>query len=190
MTHLTTTAPRRRQEELGQFLTAPPVADFMASMFGPLPSAPSSIERIRSARACHALRNAARGGRRICPGGTKEISRWSSEARANTTGSHPQNERTPEGVPEAAEELPAHPPGRMAVVPMIRWYSLAKLARPPANFFGPSRGRSHVRTKANPIGVAACALPSKLPGELKGKLPTAKQLADIVRAEMEKEVIT
>ena len=59
------------------------------------------------------------------------------------------------------------------------------LAPPPANFFGPSRGRSHVRTKANPIGVAAYALQSKLPGELKGKLPTAKQLADIVRAEME-----
>jgi len=29
--------PRARQEELGQFLTASPVADFMASMFGPLP---------------------------------------------------------------------------------------------------------------------------------------------------------
>ena len=28
---------RSRQEELGQFLTATPVADFMASMFGPLP---------------------------------------------------------------------------------------------------------------------------------------------------------
>lgn len=55
----------------------------------------------------------------------------------------------------------------------------------PANFFGPSRGRSHVRTKANPIGVAACALQSKLPGEQKGKLPTAKRLANIVRAEME-----
>jgi len=41
-----------------------------------------------------------------------------------------------------------------------------------------------LRTKANPIGVAAYALQSKLPGELKGKLPTAKQLADIVRAEM------
>ena len=27
---------RTRQEELGQFLTATPVADFMASMFGPL----------------------------------------------------------------------------------------------------------------------------------------------------------
>jgi predicted nuclease of restriction endonuclease-like (RecB) superfamily len=37
-----------------------------------------------------------------------------------------------------------------------------------------------LRTKANPIGVAAYALQSKLPGELKGKLPTAKQLADIV----------
>lgn len=30
--------PRERQEELGQFLTSPPVADFMASMFGPFPS--------------------------------------------------------------------------------------------------------------------------------------------------------
>ena len=29
--------PRSRQEGLGQFLTATPVADFMASMFGPLP---------------------------------------------------------------------------------------------------------------------------------------------------------
>lgn len=29
--------PRTRQEELGQFLTAAPVADFMASMFDPLP---------------------------------------------------------------------------------------------------------------------------------------------------------
>lgn len=29
--------PRSRQEELGQFLTATPVAEFMASMFGPLP---------------------------------------------------------------------------------------------------------------------------------------------------------
>jgi adenine-specific DNA-methyltransferase len=30
-------SPRSRQEELGQFLTATTVADFMASMFGPLP---------------------------------------------------------------------------------------------------------------------------------------------------------
>ena len=34
----TKTDSRTRQEELGQFLTARPVADFMASMFGPLPS--------------------------------------------------------------------------------------------------------------------------------------------------------
>ena len=32
-----TEIPRSRQEELGQFLTATPVAEFMASMFGPLP---------------------------------------------------------------------------------------------------------------------------------------------------------
>ncbi|MDX2226697.1 MAG: PDDEXK nuclease domain-containing protein [Verrucomicrobiae bacterium] len=41
-----------------------------------------------------------------------------------------------------------------------------------------------LRSKVNPIGVAAYQLQSKLPGELKGKLPTAKQLADVVRGEM------
>lgn len=38
MTLATIANPRSRQEELGQFLTAPPVADFMASLFGPLPA--------------------------------------------------------------------------------------------------------------------------------------------------------
>jgi len=38
-----------------------------------------------------------------------------------------------------------------------------------------------LRTKANPIGVAAYQLQSKLPADMKGKLPTAKQLSDIVR---------
>jgi predicted nuclease of restriction endonuclease-like (RecB) superfamily len=42
-----------------------------------------------------------------------------------------------------------------------------------------------LRSKANPIGVAAYELQSKLPGELKGKLPTAKQLSEILRGEME-----
>jgi hypothetical protein len=42
-----------------------------------------------------------------------------------------------------------------------------------------------VHPPANPIGVAAYQLQSKLPSDLKGKLPTAKQLADIVRVEME-----
>ncbi len=37
MTLAATANPRERQEELGQFLTASPVADFMASMFVPLP---------------------------------------------------------------------------------------------------------------------------------------------------------
>jgi predicted nuclease of restriction endonuclease-like (RecB) superfamily len=37
-------------------------------------------------------------------------------------------------------------------------------------------------TKRNPIGVAVYCLQSKLPGELKGKLPTAKQLSEVVRA--------
>ncbi len=41
-----------------------------------------------------------------------------------------------------------------------------------------------LRTKDNPIGVAAYELQSRLPGSLKGKLPTARQLADVVRGEM------
>ncbi len=39
--------PRSRQEEIGQFLTATPVAEFMASMFGPLPGTTGSIPRDR-----------------------------------------------------------------------------------------------------------------------------------------------
>jgi len=39
-----------------------------------------------------------------------------------------------------------------------------------------------LRTKQNPIGVAEYQLQSKLPVELRGKLPTARQLADVVRA--------
>lgn len=39
-----------------------------------------------------------------------------------------------------------------------------------------------LRAKRNPIGVAVYQLLSKLPEDLKGKLPTAKQLADVVRA--------
>lgn len=41
-----------------------------------------------------------------------------------------------------------------------------------------------LRSKANPIGVAVYRLQSNLPADLKGKLPTAKQLADVVRAEL------
>jgi predicted nuclease of restriction endonuclease-like (RecB) superfamily len=40
-----------------------------------------------------------------------------------------------------------------------------------------------LKTKANPIGVAEYQLQPKLPAEFKGKLPTAKQLADVVRRE-------
>ena len=39
-----------------------------------------------------------------------------------------------------------------------------------------------LRAKTNPIGVAVYQLQSKLPAALKGKLPTAKQLADVVRS--------
>jgi predicted nuclease of restriction endonuclease-like (RecB) superfamily len=41
-----------------------------------------------------------------------------------------------------------------------------------------------LRTKQNPIGMAMYQLQSKLPGELRGKLPTAKQLVAMVRAEL------
>lgn len=41
-----------------------------------------------------------------------------------------------------------------------------------------------LRTKKNPIGVAVYQLQPNLPVNLKGKLPTAKQLATVVRAEL------
>ncbi|MDB6023018.1 MAG: hypothetical protein JWQ04_2875 [Pedosphaera sp.] len=39
-----------------------------------------------------------------------------------------------------------------------------------------------LRAKRNPIRVAVYHLQTKLPAELKGKLPTAKQLADVIRS--------
>lgn len=39
-----------------------------------------------------------------------------------------------------------------------------------------------LRTKANPIGVATYELQSKLPAEMKGKLPSARQLRAVVRS--------
>ena len=41
-----------------------------------------------------------------------------------------------------------------------------------------------LKTKQNPIGVAEYHLQSKLPADLKGQLPTARQLAEVVRAAM------
>ncbi len=38
-----------------------------------------------------------------------------------------------------------------------------------------------LKTKANPIGVAEYQLQARLPAEFKGRLPTARQLADAVR---------
>lgn len=38
-----------------------------------------------------------------------------------------------------------------------------------------------LKTKTNPIGVAEYVLSEKLPSEFKGKLPTARQLADVAR---------
>lgn len=39
-----------------------------------------------------------------------------------------------------------------------------------------------LKTKANPIGVAEYQLKTSLPAEFKGRMPTAKQLADVMRA--------
>jgi predicted nuclease of restriction endonuclease-like (RecB) superfamily len=47
-----------------------------------------------------------------------------------------------------------------------------------------------LRAKGNPIGVAAYTQQANLPGELRGKLPTARQLAGIVRAELEEGDVT
>ena len=47
-----------------------------------------------------------------------------------------------------------------------------------------TRTGNALKSKSNPVGVAAYELQSKLPGDLKGKLPTAKQLAAIVIKEM------
>jgi len=38
-----------------------------------------------------------------------------------------------------------------------------------------------LKSKTNPIGVAEYRLQDDLPAEFKGKLPTARQLADVVR---------
>ena len=42
-----------------------------------------------------------------------------------------------------------------------------------------------LRTKQNPIGVAEYQLQPRLPAEFKGRLPTARQLADVVRGAKE-----
>jgi predicted nuclease of restriction endonuclease-like (RecB) superfamily len=44
-----------------------------------------------------------------------------------------------------------------------------------------------LRTKANPIGVAAYELQSKLPAEMKGKLPSTRQLRAAVRSALPEE---
>ncbi len=47
-----------------------------------------------------------------------------------------------------------------------------------------------LREKRNPIGVAVYHLQPKLPTSLKGKLPTARQLADVVRSAIPEDVDT
>lgn len=41
-----------------------------------------------------------------------------------------------------------------------------------------------LKTKTHPIGVAEYQLPPRLPAELKGKLPSAKQLTNALRGEL------
>ena len=41
-----------------------------------------------------------------------------------------------------------------------------------------------LKTKGNPIGVTEDQLQPKLPADIKGKLPSAKQLADAMKGEM------
>jgi len=41
-----------------------------------------------------------------------------------------------------------------------------------------------LRSKANPIGVAAYQLYPELPGDLEGKLPNPRQLVDVMKAGM------
>ena len=121
------------------------------------------------------------------PGGPIEISRGWSEAEPPDRPTHtfkPRQGRQKYPVQFRFARFCRPCRGSRGLLDGFRGFR-SFLAPPPANFFGPSRGRSHVHTKANPIGDAAYALQSKLPGELKGKLPTAKQIADIVRAEME-----
>jgi predicted nuclease of restriction endonuclease-like (RecB) superfamily len=43
-----------------------------------------------------------------------------------------------------------------------------------------------LKTKGNPIGVAEYQLTPTLPSELKGKLPTSKQLSEVLRSELER----
>ncbi|MCF7734051.1 MAG: hypothetical protein K9N23_20375 [Akkermansiaceae bacterium] len=60
--------PRNRQEELGQFLTATPVADFMASMFGSLSSTTRNASKDRTWLLVKAIIEVfcARGAGQIC----------------------------------------------------------------------------------------------------------------------------
>ena len=44
------------------------------------------------------------------------------------------------------------------------------------------RSAEEMRTKANPIGVATYVLQSRLPADMKGKLPSARQLRAVVRS--------
>jgi hypothetical protein len=83
---------REQREELGQFLTPAPLADFMASMFGELPE---TVRLLDAGAGAGALTSCIPSGSKpatstpaLCAvtrfqaGGLREISRWWSEARA------------------------------------------------------------------------------------------------------------
>lgn len=62
-----TANPQERQKELGQFLTASPVADFMTSMFGPLPQTVRLLDAgVGALTADSSLRGCARNCQVVC----------------------------------------------------------------------------------------------------------------------------
>ena len=73
--------------------------------------------------------------------------------------------------------------GMLFVTTLFTRKTPRKSNMPPEPFaFGTTlEQRGAHRRKGNPIGVAEYQLQTKLPAELKGKLPSPKQLQDLVR---------
>jgi hypothetical protein len=83
--------PRSRQGELGQFLTATPVPDFMASMFGPLPSV---VRLLDAGAGAGALTSAFVSRLCVSKGGVRAIEATLSEADSEIV-SWPSDSKTP-----------------------------------------------------------------------------------------------
>lgn len=112
--------PRSRQEELGQFLTATPVADFMASMFDTLPSVVRLLDAGAGAgaltaafvkRVCKREEGVRRPRQRVSNSSAEVSRRWAPWARSSVSLRKPQS--TPMAVmPEArakAMSIPESP---------------------------------------------------------------------------------